>query len=137
MGKGLFDATRDNVQLWHYDRKIIENGNSNTQFLKLLEEVTELGKAIDLEDRTELIDAIGDIMVVLSSISDMEDIDMAEAFESAYQEIKDRTGHLNKNGDFIKDDDLPEQDEYKTNAERWMEDKEFPTSGFGANKKGE
>ena len=133
--KGLFDATRDNVQLWHYDRKIIENGNSNTQFLKLLEEVTELGKAIDLEDRTELIDAIGDIMVVLSSISDLNNVDMDVCFESAYQEIKDRTGHLNKNGDFIKDDDLPEPDEEKTNAERWMEDKVFATSGFGQNDK--
>ena len=84
--KGLFDATRENVQLAHYDSGVLAHGSSHAQFLKLLEQVTELGEAIDLDDNsTELTMAIGGMMVLLSSISDLSGVDMSESFESAYQ----------------------------------------------------
>jgi len=31
------------------------------------------------------------------------DLDLVECFKGAYQEIKDRKGHLNKKGIFVKD----------------------------------
>ena len=88
---------------WHKDRLITINGNSMTQFLKLQEEAVELGKGIDLQDKPEIIDAIGDMLVVLISIATLEGLDIEDCLESAFDEIKDRTGKLNKNGDFIKD----------------------------------
>jgi hypothetical protein len=34
----------------------------------------------------------------------LEDIDLTRCLESAYNEIKDRKGYLNKNGVFIRDE---------------------------------
>ena len=106
------------VKQWHDDRLIINNGNTQTQFIKLVEEVAELGKAINRRDLPEAIDAIGDSVVVLISIATMLDLEIEECLDAAFSkspkleptkalfavmEIKDRTGHLNANGDFIKD----------------------------------
>ena len=96
---------------WHKDRLITINGNSMTQFLKLQEEAVELGKGIDLQDKPEIIDAIGDMLVVLISIATLEGLDIEDCLESAFDEIKDRTGKLNKNGDFIKDAVMSREEE--------------------------
>ena len=134
---------------WHKDRGITEHSNSMTQFLKLQEEAVELGKGIDLKDKPEIIDAIGDMIVVLISIATKEGLDIEDCLESAYDEIKDRTGRLNAKGDFIKDAVMTHDEQLESDLdeilnkptptlaharERWVQDKEFPTSGFGANR---
>ena len=114
------------VWQWGWDRKIIQNGNPMTQAIKTLEECHELIRAIDLKDEAEIDDAIGDIIVTLIMVCGQRDVDIQDMLEGSYNVIKDRTGHLNKNGDFIRDK--------PTDTPEWTEDTEFPTSGFGANK---
>jgi hypothetical protein len=41
-------------------------------------------------------------MVVLTMLCGILDLDLTECYESAYQEIKDRKGHLTKEGIFVK-----------------------------------
>jgi hypothetical protein len=37
-------------------------------------------------------------------VAAIEDVDLKQCFKSAYNEIKDRKGYLNKEGVFVKDD---------------------------------
>ena len=72
------------------------------QYLKTLEEVQELGQAIDNDDKTEVIDAIGDIQVTLILQCKLWGIDYDKCLEEAYKVIKNRTGKM-VNGTFVKD----------------------------------
>lgn len=64
---GEFQPIRD----WADQRGIYEKGDIKTQYLKLLEEVGELSKAILQNDKEEVIDAIGDCVVVLTNLSEL------------------------------------------------------------------
>jgi len=99
------DETNRLVQQWALDRKITVNGNSTTQVAKLFEECGELAAGI-LKHKPEMIlDSIGDALVVLSGIATLEGLTLEECFEYAYEEIKDRKGYLDENGNFIKEED--------------------------------
>ena len=95
------DELTEKIKQWHHDRRSTMNGNSITQFGKLIEEASELLLAIQRKDYPEIVDAIGDIYVVLVAIATLEGIHMSEAIESAYKEIKDRKGYLDESGNFI------------------------------------
>jgi len=71
-------------------------------FEKTKEEVAELGAALQANDKAGIIDGIGDILVTLTMICGILDIDMTKCYQAAYNEIKDRKGFLNKDGVFIK-----------------------------------
>jgi NTP pyrophosphatase (non-canonical NTP hydrolase) len=88
---------------WSEKRGIIENSDSKTQMLKALSEMGELADAIIKRDRPGIIDGIGDLLVCLINVGAIEDIDLTRCLESAYNEIKDRTGYLNEHGAWIKD----------------------------------
>lgn len=88
---------------WSEKRGIIENSDSKTQLLKALSEMGELSDAIIKRDRPGIIDGIGDLLVCLINVAAIEDIDLTRCLESAYNEIKDRTGYLNEHGAWIKD----------------------------------
>ena len=90
---------------WHFQRKITVNGNSSTQTIKLGEEYGELCAAIVRADKPEIQDALGDMFVVMVAIAELEDLYLEDCVESAYAEIKDRKGYLNKMGNFIKEED--------------------------------
>ena len=90
---------------WAKERDILEQGTVKGQIEKLFEEVEELELAVLKNDRAGRIDAIGDIQVVLEIISEMLGINTEEAFESAYNEIKNRKGKM-INGVFVKESDL-------------------------------
>ena len=92
-----------NIESWHAARLITVNGNSVTQFGKLIEEASELLLAIQRKDSKEIKDALGDMYVVMVAIAKLEDTNIGECIELAFNEIKDRTGHLDKSGNFIKD----------------------------------
>ncbi len=88
---------------WGYNRKITINGQPMTQAIKTLEECHELLEAINKDDKKEIMDAIGDIVVTLVMQCELQDFNLEDCVEAAYNEIKDRRGTLNKVGDFIKE----------------------------------
>ena len=90
---------------WALKRGIIPNGNAQTQYIKLIEEVGELGAALIRHNDEDIKDAIGDALVVLTSLSVLCGTDLNECWNLAYNEIKDRTGKLLENGNFVKDND--------------------------------
>ena len=94
----MFDDIRD----WAKTRGLYDKGNSHTQYVKLQEEAGELAKALLDNDGIEILDAIGDIVVVLTNLAHLEGFTIEQCIESAYNEISDRTGKM-INGTFVKD----------------------------------
>jgi NTP pyrophosphatase (non-canonical NTP hydrolase) len=90
------------VEQWAADKGILEKATPMAQSLKTLEEATELCVAINANDRAEIIDAMGDIMVTLIIQAKMQDLSLEKCLESAYNIIAKRTGKM-VNGQFVKD----------------------------------
>jgi hypothetical protein len=95
----------DNVRNWAGDRNIILGSTVQAQFVKLMEEVGELANGISKGRPDEIIDGIGDSMVVLTIIAEQFGFKAEECLESAYQQIKDRRGKI-INGTYVKESDL-------------------------------
>jgi NTP pyrophosphatase (non-canonical NTP hydrolase) len=89
------------IREWASDRGILIEGDPKTQVLKLVEEVGELSSAILEEDEDDIIDAIGDCVVVLTNLSYLCGLKIEDCIDSAYEMIKDRKGKMN-NGTFVK-----------------------------------
>jgi NTP pyrophosphatase (non-canonical NTP hydrolase) len=89
------------VEQWAADKGILEKATPMAQALKTLEECTELCTAINKNDRHEIIDAIGDIMVTLIIQAKMQGLSLEECLESAYNVISKRTGKM-VDGQFVK-----------------------------------
>ncbi len=89
---------------WHKARKITINGNSNTQTIKLGEEYGELCSGIVRGDKDLIKDSIGDMIVVLIAVAELEGLSLEECIVGAYDEIKDRRGYLSEDGVFIKEE---------------------------------
>ncbi len=98
-----YEITEMEVVRWGEKRGIIQNSDSKTQLLKAVSELGELADAITKRDRDGIIDGIGDVIVCLTMVAAIEDVDVKECFKSAFLEIKDRKGYLNENGVWIKD----------------------------------
>lgn len=92
----------DLIRKWADERGIYRNGDTKTQFAKLQEEAGELARAILKSNREEFIDAIGDMMVVLTNLAALEGLKVEDCVVSAYQVIEKRTGKM-VNGSFVKD----------------------------------
>ena len=92
----------DLIRQWADERGIYRNGDSKTQFIKLQEETGELARAILKNDRNELIDAIGDAVVVLTNLAALEGLKIEDCITSAYDVIKSRQGSM-VNGTFVKE----------------------------------
>ncbi len=99
-GATVFDSIRD----WADKRGIYDSGDTKTQFVKLMEEIGELGQAILKDDEAEFIDAIGDSVVVLTNLAKLGGHNIERCIESAYSEISARSGSM-VNGTFVKDAD--------------------------------
>lgn len=91
----------DKIIEWANERNLLP-GDPNKQTLKLISEVGELADAIAKNNHAEIIDAIGDIQVVLIILSNQLGVRYSEALEEAYNVIKSRKGKT-INGVFIKD----------------------------------
>ena len=65
---------------------------------------TELLDAINHNNMPEIKDAIGDIYVTIRGVCRVLDLSMDECVFMAYNQIKDRTGHLTSEGVFVKDE---------------------------------
>jgi NTP pyrophosphatase (non-canonical NTP hydrolase) len=92
----------DLIRQWAKEKGIYKSGDPKTQYVKLQEEAGELAKAILKNDEPEIIDALGDCVVVLVNLSELCGYKIEECIESAYKVIKNRTGKM-ENGTFKKD----------------------------------
>ena len=92
----------DKIREWAEQRGIYEHGDPKTQYLKLMEEAGELGRAILKDNEGEQLDAIGDMVVVLTNLAELLGLSIEECVESAYDVISKRTGKM-INGTFVKD----------------------------------
>lgn len=93
---------KDRILEWAKPKGLLNPDFAPKQFMKLVEEVGELSNAILKDKREEIVDALGDIQVVLTILAKQLDLDLDECLKSAYNEIKNRTGKT-INGTFIKD----------------------------------
>ena len=93
----------DNIRKWGFQKGILQGGDTKTQLIKLYEETGELSEAVLKNDKAGTIDAIGDIIVVLTNFAELQGISIEDCIESAYNEISDRTGRM-INGTFVKDE---------------------------------
>lgn len=96
--QNIFDKIRE----WAHVRGIYRHGDPKTQYVKLMEESGELAKALLKHDEPEVIDAIGDMVVVLTNLARLKGYKIEDCIESAYNTIASRTGKM-ENGTFIKD----------------------------------
>jgi len=92
----------DLIRLWANDRGLYDGGDPKTQALKLVEEVGETCRAILKEDHDEVVDGIGDCVVVLTNLAELTGVSIETCIDMAYNEIKDRTGKM-VNGTYKKD----------------------------------
>ena len=91
----------DNIRKWALERDLYSRGDSSTQYIKLMEEAGELAQALLKRDEPEIYDAIGDIVIVLTNLAEMEGVKIEDCINDAYNEIKNRKGSM-KNGTFVK-----------------------------------
>ena len=90
------------IRKWADDRGLYDKGDTKTQYCKLMEEAGELGRAILKEDNAEFVDAIGDMVVVLTNMAHLGGVSIEHCIDSAYEVISKRTGKM-VNGTFVKD----------------------------------
>ena len=88
---------------WSEARKIIPNSNPESQLLKAVSEMGELADATIKHDKEAVIDAVGDVMVCLINYCVLQDINLVNCMEVAYDQIKNRKGTLLPNGVFQKE----------------------------------
>jgi NTP pyrophosphatase (non-canonical NTP hydrolase) len=90
------------IRIWAREKGIFQKGDVKTQYIKLQEEAGELAKAILKNDEPEIIDAIGDCVVVLTNLAELAGYKIEDCINSSYEVIKNRTGKM-ENGTFKKD----------------------------------
>ena len=88
---------------WAEAHKIIPNSTPEVQLLKAISEMGELADATIKNDQEAIVDAVGDVMVCLINYCALQDINLVDCMEAAYEEIKDRKGTLLPNGVFVKE----------------------------------
>ena len=93
----------DLIRTWATERGLNDKGDTKTQFCKLMEEAGELGRAVLKDNHKEFVDAIGDMVVVLTNLAELGGISIEQCIDAAYAEIKNRKGKM-VNGTFVKND---------------------------------
>jgi len=101
--KSLFNCIRE----WANERGLYEKGDPKTQYIKLMEETGEIGRALLKEDTEEIIDGIGDAVVVLTNLAELVGVPIEECIQQAYNVISKRKGKM-INGTFVKDTPITE-----------------------------
>ena len=96
--ESLFDC----IRVWAKDRGLYDKGDVKTQYIKLMEETGEIGRAILKQDTEEVIDGIGDAVVVLTNLAELVGVPIEDCMQQAYNVISKRTGKM-VNGTFKKD----------------------------------
>ena len=97
-GDDLFNC----IRAWANERGLYDKGDVKTQYIKLMEETGEIGRAILKNDTAELVDGIGDAVVVLTNLAELAGVPIEECIQEAYNVIAKRKGKM-VNGTFVKD----------------------------------
>mgnify|MGYP003625518246 FL=1 len=87
---------------WADNKGILSNGTPEAQANKTIEEALEIYQAIKVNDKAEIIDGLGDVLVTIIIQAKMQDVDLLECLQTALNVITKRTGKM-VNGEFIKD----------------------------------
>ncbi len=96
----VFSRFQD-IRDWAEERGLYDKGDTKTQFCKLMEEAGELGRAVLKDNQAEFVDAIGDMVVVLTNMAMLGGTSIETCIDAAYDEIKNRKGKM-VNGTFVK-----------------------------------
>jgi len=86
---------------WAGERKLLDKGTLQAQVIKLMEEVGELAKAVLEGDRDGVVDALGDVQIVLQIAALIGGYDLDLCLLAALDEIEGREGET-IDGTFIK-----------------------------------
>jgi NTP pyrophosphatase (non-canonical NTP hydrolase) len=87
---------------WAANKGILEKATTAAQANKTMEECQELIDAIQDDNREEIADALGDILVTIIIQAKMQNMSLVECLEGAYNIIAKRTGKM-VDGQFVKD----------------------------------
>jgi len=98
-GDNIFEC----IRMWADERGLYDKGDPKTQYIKLMEETGEIGRAILKDDTAEIIDGIGDAVVVLTNLAELCGVPIEECIQEAYNVISKRKGKM-INGTFVKDE---------------------------------
>ena len=96
----VFSRFQD-IRDWAEESGLYDKGDTKTQFCKLMEEAGELGRAVLKDNQPEFVDAIGDMVVVLTNMAMLGGTSIETCIDAAYDEIKNRKGKM-VNGTFVK-----------------------------------
>jgi hypothetical protein len=92
----------EDIRGWARTRGIYDSGDVKTQLIKLYEETGELSEAVLKDSKLDIVDAIGDSVVVLTNLATLAGFDIEHCIDAAYGEIRQRTGAM-VNGTFVKE----------------------------------
>ena len=92
----------DLIREWAETRGLYNEGDPKTQTLKLIEEAGEICRAVLKQNKEDIIDGIGDCVVVLTNLAELNNVSIEDCIDAAYDEIKDRKGKM-VNGTYKKD----------------------------------
>lgn len=84
----------DRIRDWAEARNLIAGSTPEKQFLKLIEEVGELGAGMARGNHLAVMDGIGDVFVVITILAAQHGMDIEECIAAAWDEIKDRKGRM-------------------------------------------
>jgi NTP pyrophosphatase (non-canonical NTP hydrolase) len=87
---------------WADEKGIFEKGTPSAQCDKTLEEVMELSTALHNDDKAEIKDALGDILVTIIIQAEMQGLELEDCLLTAYNVISKRKGRM-INGQFVKE----------------------------------
>jgi len=93
----------DMIREWADKRGLYAKGDPKTQYVKLMEEAGEVGRAILKDDTDGIKDGIGDMVVVLTNLAELCNLSIEECVEEAYEVISKRAGKM-VNGTFVKNE---------------------------------
>lgn len=102
-----FEELHEAVIQWAEDRNMISPKNTSRQYMKVSEELGEIAEGINKNNREQVEDSLGDILVTLIILAQDLNFDLLDCLNSAYNVIKDRKGKT-INGVFVKESDLHE-----------------------------
>jgi NTP pyrophosphatase (non-canonical NTP hydrolase) len=107
IGENIYDPSLNDrfglIRDWAKQRGLYDKGNSHTQYVKLMEEAGELAQSLLKQDKPEIEDAIGDMVVVLTNLAHLEGFTIEDCIDAAYAQIAKRKGKM-INGTFVKDE---------------------------------
>ena len=92
------------VEEWAREKNL-DIAEPEKQMLKVIEEVGEVAAALARNNKNDLRDGIGDVVVTLVILAMQNNMDLYECLNQAYSEIKNRHGEM-VNGVFVKESDL-------------------------------